>query len=331
MRAPEFWYRTDPGSLATLLAPAAWAWQAATARRWRRASPWTAPVPVICVGNVVAGGAGKTPVTLSLGERLAALGVRVHFLSRGHGGNLSGPVQVDPDRHTAAEVGDEPLLLAAAAPTWVSRDRPAGARAAVAAGAGAVVMDDGFQNPSVAKSLSLLVVDGRYGFGNGRIVPAGPLREPVASALARTSAVVLMGPDEAGVTAAVNRRRPVLRAHLKPGPDASALAGRRVLAFAGIGHPEKFLATLQDLGARVVASRAFADHHRYRTDELAALLRQARALDALPVTTAKDAVRIPEGFRARVTVILVAVVWEDAPALDRVLAPVLAPELAHAR
>lgn len=327
MRAPEFWYRTPAGPLAAALAPVACGWRMVTERRWRQTRPWTPPVPVICIGNVVAGGAGKTPVALSVGERLAARGVRFHFLSRGHGGNLAGPVRVDPDRHTAADVGDEPLLLAAAAPAWVSRDRPAGVRAAVAAGATAVVMDDGFQNPSVAKSLSLLVVDGRRGFGNGFIIPAGPLREPVVSALARADAVVLMGPDEAGVSATVGGQRPVLRAHLKPGPDASALAGRRVLAFAGIGHPQRFFDTLHDLGARVVASRAFADHHRYGTSEVDALLRQARALDALPVTTVKDAVRIPEERRAQVTALPVIVNWESESALDRVLETVLAPVL----
>lgn len=315
MRAPAFWQRD--GLLARLLAPAACLSARITARRVARAG-WRAPVPVLCVGNVGLGGAGKTTVALDLGARLAARGLRPHFLLRGYGGSLRGPLRVTP-AHTAAEVGDEAKLLAAVAPAWISADRAAGARAAVAAGAGAIVMDDGLQNPTLAKTLSLLVVDGAAGFGNGRVFPAGPLREPVAAGAARCAAAVLIGEDRAGVAAALPPALPVLRARLVPGEGMRALAGRRVLAFAGIGHPEKFFASLAGAGATLAAARPFADHHRFAAAELDALLMEASALGVEPVTTAKDAMRLPPGVRARVAVADIGLAWEDEAALAALL------------
>ncbi|MDA8232479.1 MAG: tetraacyldisaccharide 4'-kinase [Magnetospirillum sp.] len=314
MRAPEFWRRD--GMLPRLLSPlsALWAWGAE--RRLREAEPFRAQVPVICVGNVVAGGAGKTPVVIALVRRLRAKGRDVHVLTRGYGGTEVGPRVVDPIRHDASRVGDEPLLLAAEAPTWVARWRPDGAAAAVAMGADVLVMDDGFQSAALAKDLSLLVVDGGYGFGNGRVMPAGPCREPVARALARADAVVLIGEDEAGVLP-LPVPVPVLRARLVPGPEAAALAGRRVFAFAGIGRPEKFFATVRQAGTEVVDARAFADHHPYRAAEIEAMA--AEAGDAVLVTTAKDAVRIPAALCPRVAVLTVSLAWDDGAAVDRLL------------
>ena len=314
--APEFLSR---GWLcAHLLQPLAWAHEAAGAARRAFTRPWRAPVPVICVGKVVAGGAGKTPVVLSLAQRLAARGAKPHILSRGYGGSASGPLRVDPARHTAAEVGDEPLLLAAAAPTWIARDRVAGARAAVAAGAGLILMDDGFQNPSLAKDLSLLVIDGSYGFGNGKVIPAGPLRESVAAALGRADAVVLMGADESGLAASVGAV-PVLAAKLVPVAGTS-LDGP-VVAFAGIGRPEKFFRTVAEAGARLAATHGFPDHRPYDARALERLAAEAEAAGARLVTTEKDAVRLPPAWRARVTVLAVEVAWQDAAALDALLAP----------
>jgi tetraacyldisaccharide 4'-kinase len=313
--APEFWSRG--GLCAQLLQPLAWAHEAAGAARRAFARPWRAPVPVICIGNVVAGGAGKTPVVLSLAQRLAARGATPHILSRGYGGSAAGPLRVDPARHGAAEVGDEPLLLAAAAPTWVARDRVAGARAAAEAGAGLILMDDGFQNPSLEKDLSLLVIDGSYGFGNGKVIPAGPLREPVAAALARADAVVLMGEDESGIAASVGTT-PILRATLVP-VAGTALDGP-VVAFAGIGRPEKFFRTVADTGARLVAARGFPDHHAYAQRTLERLAAEAEAAGARLVTTAKDAVRLPPMWRVRVAVLAVEVRWQDAAALEALLA-----------
>jgi tetraacyldisaccharide 4'-kinase len=326
MRAPEFWERNG-SPLSALLQPAAAAY--ALAGRWRRATarPWRAPVPVLCVGALTVGGAGKTPTALTLAAALQAHGVAPHFLTRGYGGTAAGPLQVDPAAHDAALVGDEALLLAEAAPCWLSRDRVAGARAAVAAGAGAIVMDDGFQNPSLAKDLSLLVVDGSHGFGNGRVLPAGPLREPIADGLARADAVALIGTDETGVTARLGRC-PVLRARLAPGPDAAELAGRRVLAFAGIGRPTKFFATLRSLGAELAEQRAFPDHHRYSAAEIDSLLRRAEQLEAIPVTTAKVAVRLPREARPAVRVLPVQLRWDDTHAFDALLGRVAVSRLA---
>jgi tetraacyldisaccharide 4'-kinase len=312
LRAPEFWAR--PNLTAQLLEPLGRAHAAAAAARRALARPWRATVPVLCVGNLVAGGAGKTPVAIDLATRLTRRGARPHLLSRGYGGRAAGPLAVDPARHGADEVGDEALLLARAAPSWVAADRVAGARAAIAAGARAVVMDDGFQNPGLAKDVSLLVIDGAYGFGNGRVIPAGPLREPIAAALARADAVVLMGADEAGVRPQLGAKR-VLEARLVP---VAPLAGP-VVAFAGIGRPEKFFRTLAEGGAQIIARHAFPDHHRYGAAELARLGAEAERAGARLVTTAKDWVRLPQDWRGRVVALEVEVEWRDAAALDALL------------
>ncbi len=319
MRAPEFWRRDGPWP--RLLAPAAMLYALGGRLRAAMTTPWRAPVPVICVGNLVAGGAGKTPVAIAIARRLAARGMAVHCVSRGYGGRLRGPVRVDPAAHTAREVGDEPLLLAAHAATWVARDRAAGARAAYGAGAQAIVLDDGFQNPSLAKDLSLIVVDGGYGFGNGRVMPAGPLREPLLAGLGRADAVVLMGEDKGGLRPHLERRLPVVAARLAPGDES--LRGQRVVAFAGIGRPAKFFATLEAMGCRVVARFAVADHHRYTPDEIMQIVERAQAERAIPVTTEKDFVRLPEDARIMVRALPVRLEWADDAALDDLLKRVL--------
>ncbi len=319
MRAPGFWAGSG-GIAPLLLAPFSAIYAGATARRMARPG-WQAPVPVICCGNATAGGAGKTTVALDVGRRLANRGIAAHFLLRGYGGKLKGPARVDPARHDSTDVGDEALLLADLRPTWVSADRGAGGRAAVAAGAQAIVMDDGLQNPGLAKDLSLLVVDGSFGFGNGRVIPAGPLREPVAAAAARSHAAVLIGPDETGALAALPPRLRVLRARLVPGPEAAMLAGQPVFAFCGIANPRKFFATLQEAGAFLAGREAFADHYPYDEAELRDLLAQAEALRAIPVTTRKDWVRIPPAFRSRVTVVTVGLAWEEPSQIEALLDP----------
>ncbi|MEE8548809.1 MAG: tetraacyldisaccharide 4'-kinase, partial [Alphaproteobacteria bacterium] len=220
--------------------------------------------------------------------------------------------------------------LAARAPTWVARNRVSGAEAAADDGAGIVVMDDGFQNPALAKDISLLVVDGGFGFGNGRVIPAGPLREPVETGLGRASAVVLIGEDARGVEeriamarARLGRTPPVLGAKLAPGAGAREIAGRPVVAFAGIGRPEKFFATLEEIGCPLSATHAFADHHLYTSDEVMAICEEAHGLEALPVTTGKDYVRLPESARPMVKVLGVELEWSDEAALGAVLAPLL--------
>jgi tetraacyldisaccharide 4'-kinase len=329
MRAPDFWTADGRGLWPSLLAPAAALYGRATARRLRRPG-WQAPVPVICCGNATAGGAGKTTVALDLGQRVAARGIEAHFLLRGYGGKLSGPLRVDPARHDSTQVGDEALLLAATRPAWIAADRGRGAQAAIAGGAGCIVMDDGLQNPTLLKDLSLLIIDGSYGFGNGRIIPAGPLREPVGEAAARSHAAVLIGPDEAGALAQLPPELPVLRAELRPGPEAAALAGQPVYAFCGIANPQKFFATLQQSGALLAGRMAFNDHYPFDAGDLEQVLAEAARLRARPVTTLKDFVRIPAPFRERVTVVTVGIAWADEAALERLLAPILAPALAAA-
>ena len=309
MMAPAFWRRdTLP---ARLLAPAGTLYAAAgRLRRWGT-RPQRMAVPVICVGNLVAGGAGKTPVALAVTRLLQGMGIAAHVVMRGYKGREAGPLRVDPARHTAEAVGDEPLLLAAAVPTWVARNRVEGARAAIRGGAKAIVLDDGHQNPTLYKDLSLVVIDGGYGLGNGRVMPAGPLREPAGEGLARASAVVILGPDETGV-ATLAEGLPILRGTVVPTAEAWAVRGRDVVAFAGIGRPEKFFATLEtQIGAFVKARRGFPDHHAYSRADLLPLLEQAERLGALTVTTVKDYVRLPTELRARVTPVPVYLVWED--------------------
>jgi tetraacyldisaccharide 4'-kinase len=322
MRAPGFWVGSG-GIAPLLLTPLSAIYAGATARRMARRG-WQAPVPVICCGNATAGGAGKTTVALDIGRRLADRGIAAHFLLRGYGGSLRGPVRVDPDAHDSTQVGDEALLLAETRPTWISGDRGAGAQAAVAAGAQAIVMDDGLQNPTLEKDLSLLVIDGGFGFGNGRVIPAGPLREPVAAAAARSRAAVLIGKDETGALAQLPPGLPVLRARLVAGPEAAMLAGQPVFAFCGIANPQKFFNTLQEAGAVLAGREAFADHYPYDEGDLKELLAQAETLRAVAVTTKKDFVRIPPQFRSRVTVVTVALAWEEPAAIESLLDPLAA-------
>jgi len=294
MREPAFWWHAA-GPMAGLLSPVAAIYGAFAAWRMGRAGR-AAGIPVVCIGNLTVGGAGKTPTAIAVARWLDAAGRRPFVLSRGYGGSLPGPQRVDPRRHLAREVGDEPLLLARAAPTVVARDRVAGAAAAQAAGAGTIVMDDGLQNPALNKDLSIAVVDGRRGIGNGKVFPAGPLRAPLDRQLARAHAVLLIGSGQAGEAVAVTaqaRGLPVFHGRLKPdGPALAALKGRPVLAFAGIGDPEKFFQTLSEAGIDVRARLSFPDHHRYRAGEAAELMARAGRDGLVPVTTEKDLVRL---------------------------------------
>ena len=281
--------------MSRLLMPLAAVYGAVAGHRLRRAG-FDAGIPVLCIGNYHVGGAGKTPAVLALVRELRALGETPVVLSRGYGGRLRGPVKVDLDRHTAGEVGDEPLMLARSVAVVVSRERIDGVALARSQGASVIVMDDGFQNPALAKDASLIVIDARRGLGNGRVFPAGPLRAPLPPQIDRTDALIVVGDGAAagGVAAIVaSRGKPVISAHLKA--DAASVAslhGKRVLAFAGIGDPQKFFSTLRASGIEVVEERPFADHHPFSRSEIESLIAAARGSGLTMVTTEKDLARL---------------------------------------
>ena len=323
MREPAFWQRG--GIAAHLLAPAAAIYAAIADSRMKRAGA-RADVPVLCIGNLTAGGAGKTPTALALTKSFLARGLKPFFLTRGYGGSMAGPVLV-LQGHTARDVGDEALLLARLAPTIVAADRAAGAKAAVEAGASLIVMDDGFQNSALEKDFSLVVVDGARGVGNGRVIPAGPLRASLGVQLARADALLLVGAVANPVRALISRAKargiPVLTASLQPeAPIVNELRGQKVLAFAAIGHPDKFFATLNAAGVLVRGTRAFADHHHFSRHEASALLDKAAIEHLTLVTTEKDMARLRgdpalAALAQQTTVLPVAMTFDDDYAVKR--------------
>ena len=329
-KTPRWWYArgATPPIAGALLKPFSQVWTAVTARRIAEVKPLEPPVPVICIGNLTVGGTGKTPIVREISRRLIASGRAASVLSRGHGGRLSGPVRVDPAHHSATDVGDEPLMLARDLPVWVASDRPAGVLAAAAAGAQIIVMDDGHQNPSVKKALSLVVVDGEtrdgeWPFGDERVVPAGPLREPLTAGLARTDAVIVLLPADLPAAdfelLALFGRTPILFARLEP---ASPPPSGPQIGFAGIGKPWKVERALKAAGCDLVAFVPFPDHARYDEAKLTALADQAKAAGAGLVTTEKDWIRLPSAWQARIAAWPVRARFEDEAALDRLLATV---------
>ncbi|HWF76549.1 MAG TPA: tetraacyldisaccharide 4'-kinase [Caulobacteraceae bacterium] len=332
LATPRWWYQRDGAPMPitrALLRPASWAWTWETRRRIAAARPFDPGVPVICVGNLTLGGSGKTPVVRALVRRLAADGRAAHVLMRGYGGRLKGPVRVDPARHAPDDVGDEASMLAKEAPVWIASDRAAGAAAAAKAGAQVIVMDDGHQNPSLRKRLSLVVVDGEtrgreWPFGDGQVFPAGPLREPLADGLARADAVVLLLPADLETPdpalSALFAGKPVLVARLASA--APPPAGPQ-LGFAGIGKPWKMERALIAAGCDLADFAPFPDHARYDERTLSFLARRAEALGAGLVTSEKDWVKLPPAWRGRVTAWPVEARFEDAAALGGLLSSVL--------
>lgn len=316
MNTPNFW--TSHGALSTLLLPLSWmygglrAWDVARVK-----TPVNVGVPVLCIGNITAGGSGKTPVALDIGKRLRARGVNAYFLTRGYKGAERGPLLVNPKEHTAREVGDEALLLASVLPTLVAKDRVAGAHAAVQHGARAIIIDDGFQHAALAKTLSLLVINGRYGFGNGRLLPAGPLREPIAAGLSRADGVILMGPRTAALD--LPEDKPILSAETRPLPNIQSLAGKNFLAFCGIAHPDRFFSMLLEKGLILTGARRFADHHFYRESELKTLAADAARAGARLITTAKDAARLSPRWRSEILVAETELIWSTPHEIEALL------------
>ncbi|WP_323034725.1 tetraacyldisaccharide 4'-kinase [Pararhodobacter sp.] len=325
MKEPKFWTNPPehPGWQPRILAPLGWLYARATRRRVAQPG-YTASVPVICIGNLNAGGTGKTPTTIALVQALSARGVAVHVVSRGYGGRLEGPVQVNERAHSATDVGDEPLLMAAFGPVWVARDRALGVQQAEAAGAQVILLDDGFQNPGVVKTRSVVVVDAAVGFGNGRCIPAGPLREPVAEGLRRADAVLAIGPNEdldhfgrhwKEALATV----PLFTGYLEPLNTGMSWNGLRVLAFAGIGRPRKFFDTLRGLGANLVASHSLDDHQPVTHALFLRLSAEAKSHRAQLVTTEKDAVRLTQEQRRAVLTVPVRLQFDDLDGFLKVL------------
>jgi len=326
MRPPDFWYSERQGLVPLLLSPLSGLYALGGRLRQALTTPASAGVPVLCIGNLTVGGAGKTPTALKVAQLLIAQGRQPHILSRGYGAHVSAPIRVDQMNHTYVDVGDEPLLLAQAAPTWVSPDRVTAAAAAIAAGADTLILDDGFQNPRLNKDFSLLVVDGAAGLGNGRVIPAGPLRELVQVGAARADALLIIGDDKHGVGGLpALSSLPMFSARLAPA-SGEVLAGKRLFAFAGIGRPEKFFTTLSGLDAALVEQTPFPDHHPYTVDEIEHLVQKAAAMDATLITTAKDHARLAPQHKG-IMVLDVTLDWADEAGFLNTVVTALGPSI----
>jgi tetraacyldisaccharide 4'-kinase len=320
MRTPKFWY-DEPNIISSALLPLSKIYALSCSIRNKFINPASTTATVICIGNLVAGGAGKTLVALSLVNVLKNHSVA--FLTRGYGGSFVGPIKVNPETHSFRQVGDEALLLSRAAPTWLAHNRIAGAQAAISDGAKVIIMDDGFQNLSIIKNYSLIVIEGETGFGNNRLLPSGPLRESVDDGLARTDATIIIGNDKLGVANIIPKSIPMLKAVITPTLEAKKLSGKRVIAFAGIGQPNKFYKTLIEMECSIISKHTFSDHHAYKLKEIMNICYEASAIDAIAVTTEKDWVRLPSEVKSLVKKIPVKLEWQNIEFIQSLLERVI--------
>ncbi|KLN62332.1 hypothetical protein WH96_02125 [Kiloniella spongiae] len=327
MRTPEFWRHR--GLISTLLLPLSGFYYLGSILRQKLTSPTRVDVPVICIGNLTAGGSGKTPITLSLASSLQKMGKNPHIVSRGYGGEQEGPLRVSPSLHSARDVGDEPLMMALAnsqsTPVWISKNRVNGAKAAIKDGADIILLDDGFQNPTLQKDVSILVVDNKIGFSNERLIPSGPLRESIHNGLKRADAVfVIKQPDEAinPELAAIFATKAVTSVTIKPADETnqSELKSKKIFAFAGIGYPHKFYNTLENLSAQICGSKDFPDHYQYTEDDLEKVLYMAQKAEADAIfTTEKDFVKIPEAYKDKISYLPIHAVWDNSEFINTLL------------
>jgi len=320
MKAPDFWFRDRPSWLSVMLRPFSWLYAFGHFLHVQFVKPYRSSLPVICIGNLVVGGSGKTPTALAVMEHIqnTQLFDKPVFLTRGYGGSFEGPILIDPKVHDASMAGDEALLLARKAPVIVSRDRKAGAKLAEQNGFDVILMDDGLQNPSLYKDLRLIVIDGGTGFGNGLTLPAGPLREEIESGLANSDAVLVIGEDKKNVQALVPQETSILNASIES--ETGPLKDTPYLAFCGLGRPEKFFATLRNLGVNLVDCVSYPDHHAYNQDDLDQLHERAGAVQARLITTEKDAVKLAQfkGYED-VAVLPIHLRWHDENELSVLL------------
>ncbi|KKJ77792.1 hypothetical protein WH95_04985 [Kiloniella litopenaei] len=326
MQTPEFW--NNRGFISTLLLPLSGFYYLGSILRQKLATPTKLDVPVICVGNLTAGGSGKTPITLALADMLCKMGKNPHIVSRGYGGQHEGPLRVSPAQHSARDVGDEPLMMALSksqTPVWISRNRVDGAKAAIKESADVILLDDGFQNPALEKDLSIIVVDNKIGFSNGRLIPSGPLRESIHNGLKRADAIlVIKKPDDIinpDLTAFFSEKE-VSGVMITPTDTtrASELANKKVLAFAGIGYPKKFYDTLENLSVNVCKTVNFPDHHHYTIDDLNKVLSLAKDNGAEAIfTTEKDFVKVPDELKETISYLPIHAVWDNPHFINSIL------------
>lgn len=317
IRTPKFWYKKS-GVLSLALSPLSVAYQAVSQRKINKTSRYTSKIPVLCIGNLTAGGSGKTPVVGALAQLFKQQGKKPHILSRGYGGKIRGTTKVNTDIHTAKEVGDEPFMHAKNNTCWVSPNRVQAAKMIENGGnADLIIMDDGFQNPDLKKNVSIVVVDGNVAFGNEHIIPAGPLREPIDEGIKRADALIIMGDDRHYLTERFSYLMPVFQGYLTPDTNTKIWSGKKIVGFTGIGRPEKFRQTLLSIGADIKDFIPFADHHFFSLSDINKLVRLSEKHDAQLVTTEKDWGRLPASHHSTITPIPVNVKWKDEKALKK--------------